>query len=209
MNEVAVDEPFSGADVAVTVGTAKRRRVVDSPAEDASGNQGPRDDPGQRAGRCRPERGATQQPESHCNRQGSRCERPRQAANAQHGRDEINPQWSAVGHHHRGPQQDSGEQFESRGHSTGHPLLYPIHPLVPAFLTRCEPKHPPASSKQRMALDTFRQDLRSALRNLLRTPGFALVTILTLALGIGANSAIFSVVNAVILRPLAIRTPSN
>ncbi len=60
-----------------------------------------------------------------------------------------------------------------------------------------------------MALDTVRQDLRSAVRNLLRAPGFALVTILTLALGIGANTAIFSVVNAVILRPLGYPQPEQ
>src|SRR5262245_4372496 len=51
-------------------------------------------------------------------------------------------------------------------------------------------------------LDSLVHDLRFAWRGLCRTPGFAALAIATLALGIGANSAIFTVVNAVVMRPL-------
>ena len=58
-------------------------------------------------------------------------------------------------------------------------------------------------------IDHVRQDFRAAVRGLRKSPGFALVAIGTLALGIGANTALFSIFSSLILRPLPVRDPGS
>jgi hypothetical protein len=64
-------------------------------------------------------------------------------------------------------------------------------------------------SRRSMWLEDLRQDTRFAFRSLRRSPAFMAVAVLTLTIGLGASTAIFSVVNAVLLRPLPYSNPDQ
>src|SRR5688572_261997 len=76
------------------------------------------------------------------------------------------------------------------------------------FVERISPRSVVLTSERLSMFDVMR-DVRHAARRLTRTPMFTLATLITLALGIGANTAIFSIINSALLKPLPFHEPER
>ncbi|MEX2271206.1 MAG: ABC transporter permease [Vicinamibacterales bacterium] len=74
---------------------------------------------------------------------------------------------------------------------------------------RSQDKRKETGMRWNLLVDELAHDLRSGLRQTVRTPGFTAIVVLTLALGIGANTALFSIFNSLMLRPLPVRDPAG
>src|SRR5207249_9681340 len=67
----------------------------------------------------------------------------------------------------------------------------------------------PSLNAQLKFLSTIMNDLKFAFRQLLKNPGFTVIAVMVLALGIGANTTIFSIINSILIKPLPVRQPEQ
>ncbi len=101
------------------------------------------------------------------------------------------------------------EELASADHSPSARLRFRLHVLSIAvrhrrLLRPADPDH-----RRRLVMDTARRELVFALRSLRQRPSFSIMVVATLALGIGANTAIFSILHALVLRQLPVTDPSR
>ena len=119
----------------------------------------------------------------------------------------------------RGPRGDTVvgdllEERQARGATTAATLRFWRQALSVAVRYRWRPEGvnepaPAGVRSTRMSLDNLLQDVRYAVRSYAKAPSFALTILVTLALGIGASTAIFSMVNGILLRPLPLPDPDT
>jgi predicted permease len=100
-------------------------------------------------------------------------------------------------------------RYRGRAGAVRHVCRVAADLIASAIRQRRAPKPQPLFPSRSRKMDTFRQDLRYACRQLIRRPGFAAVAILSLALGIGGNTAVFGIVDSFVLHPFAFPDPDR